>query len=132
MADDIFCRIVVGEIPAYKVYENDDFLAFLNINPNRLGHTLVIPKEHYTTIYDMPEALYRDYMALARELAGGVKKAVGSAKIALMVIGLDIDHTHIHLIPMDTAADVDFGSQYAETPEKLAEMAERIRAALPA
>jgi histidine triad (HIT) family protein len=126
MADDIFCRIVAGEIPAYKVYEDENFLAFLEINPIRLGHTLLIPKIHYGTIYDMPEKLFAEYTEMARKLAPAIKLATKADKIGLVVAGFHLDHAHLHLLPMNVISDLDFNNQHKEADEKLAAMAKSI------
>ncbi len=124
---DIFCKIVAGEIPAHKVYEDDKYLAFLEINPIRLGHTILIPKEHYSTVYEIPDGLYAEYFLKAKELSTAVKTAAGAEKCGLVVAGFDLDHAHIHLLPMDTTEDIDFHNQHEETQANLATMADKIR-----
>ena len=128
MADDIFCKIVVGEIPAYKVFEDKDFLAFLEINPIRLGHTLVIPKKHFNTVYEMDDELYAGLFLLAKKLAPAVKSATGSDKVGLAVAGFHLDHANVHILPMDVIADIDFANQHPESAAELSRMAAKIQA----
>lgn len=132
MADDIFCKIVAGELPSYKVYEDDKFLAFLDITPIRLGHTLLIPKEHFEYLFEMPEDLYGEMFLKARELAPAIMKAASSKRTGIVVEGLEVLHVHIHLIPLDETGGLDSTSRYSETAEKLTEMAEKIKGLLDA
>lgn len=130
MADDIFCKIVAGDIPAHKIYEDDDFLAFLEINPIRLGHTLLIPKKHFDTVYMMDDDLYARFFLKAKELAPAIKTATDSDKVGLVVAGFHLDHAHLHLMPTNVIADMDFHNQHPEDAEKLSQMAEKIRGAV--
>ncbi len=96
----IFTRILQGEIPAYRVAEDADFFAFLDINPVQRGHTLVIPKQEIDYLFDMPEALYLGLHSFARRTALALQKAVPCVRIATTVVGLEVPHTHIHLVPL--------------------------------
>ena len=97
MKDCVFCRIVAKEIPCYKVYEDEDFLAFLDINPRVLGHTLVIPKKHYRWVYDVPN--FDAYWRVVKKITMAMKKALKPKFITYVTYGLDIPHAHIHIIP---------------------------------
>jgi histidine triad (HIT) family protein len=97
MEDCIFCKIIKGEIPCYKVYEDDLFLAFLDINPLNLGHTLLIPKKHFQWVDDVEP--YDQYWQLARKLSQAIQKATGAILVSKIVYGLGVSHAHIHLVP---------------------------------
>ena len=105
---DIFSRIAAGEIPSYKCAENDEFYAFLDINPLVKGHTLVIPRREVDYIFDMDDDELARYQVFAKRVALAVKKAFPCKKVAQVVLGLEVPHAHIHLIPMQSEADVDF------------------------
>ena len=98
----LFTKIISGEIPAYKVAETEDFLAFLDINPNSKGHTLCIPKKEINKIFDLDEASYTALMQFSRRVALALEKAVPCERIGLSVIGLEVPHAHVHLIPLHT------------------------------
>lgn len=102
----IFSKIVNGEIPAYKVAEDDDFMAFLDISPVAIGHTLVIPKKEIDYLFDLEDELYSGLQLFAKKVAIGLKKAVPCKKVGVLVLGLEVPHAHIHLIPMKSEADV--------------------------
>jgi histidine triad (HIT) family protein len=102
----IFTKIVNGEIPAYKVAETDDYLAFLDISPVAAGHTLVIPKEETDYIFDLDEKSYIGLHTFARKVADGIKKAIPCRKVGILVLGLEVPHAHIHLIPLQSEADL--------------------------
>ena len=104
----IFSRIIAGEIPCYKVAENDHCIAFLDINPIREGHTLVIPKEEVDYIFDLSEELLKELHTSAAKVAKGIEKIVPCSRIGMAVIGLEVPHAHIHLIPIDGILDIDF------------------------
>lgn len=104
----IFTRIISGEIPCYKVHESDEFLAFLDIMPLRKGHVLVIPKKEIDYIFDMEDDLLGRMMIFAKEVAGKIKKVIPCKRIGVTVIGLEVPHAHIHLIPIDSLKDMDF------------------------
>jgi histidine triad (HIT) family protein len=105
----IFSRIVAGEIPSYKVAENEQFLAFLDINPLAQGHTLVIPKKEIDYIFDMDDEWYCEFQLFAKSVAHAIKMVVPCEKIGVAVIGLEVAHAHIHLVPINSISDLDFG-----------------------
>jgi len=104
----IFSKIVAGEIPCYKVAENDKFLAFLDINPLAEGHTLVIPKTEIDYIFDIPDNMLAEMMLFAKQVANAIEKAIPCKRIGIAVIGLEVPHAHIHLIPINHVGDIDF------------------------
>jgi len=123
----IFSKIIAGEIPAHKVAETEDYLAFLDINPLREGHVLVIPKNEVDYIFDMEDSNYVGLMIFAKVVAKAIKKAVPCKKVGVAVIGLEVSHVHIHLIPIDNVADMNFNKPKLNPSEKeLSEVALRI------
>ncbi|HEY8930893.1 MAG TPA: HIT family protein [Mucilaginibacter sp.] len=127
----IFSKIVAGEIPAYKVAETIDFLAFLDINPLAEGHVLVIPKQEVDYLFDLEDDLYTGLQIFAKIVAGGIKKAMPCIKVGVAVIGLEVPHAHIHLIPMNRVDDMNFARpKLTFTPEQLEATAHKIREAL--
>ncbi len=126
----LFTRIVNGEIPCHKVAEDDRFLAFLDIMPLRKGHVLVIPKTEVDYIFDMEDELLGDMMVFAKGVAKKVKTAFPCKKVGVTVIGLEVPHAHIHLVPMDAMNDMNFSREKLQlTQEELAEIARTIREA---
>lgn len=126
----IFTKIVNGEIPCYKIAETEDFLAFLDVNPNSKGHTLCIPKKEVDKIFDLDEATYIALMAFSRKVALAIEKAIPCNRIGVTVIGLEVPHAHVHLIPLHTMEDARFIQKIKMTPEELVETAEAIKAHL--
>ena len=127
----LFSKIVSGEIPAYRVAETIDFLAFLDINPLAEGHVLVIPKQEVDYLFDMDDALYTELQIFAKIVATGLKKAVPCKKVGVAVIGLEVPHAHIHLIPMNRVDDMNFARpKLSFTPEQLEATSHKIREAL--
>ena len=104
----IFSKIVRDEIPSYKVYENENFLAFLDINPLKKGHTLVIPKIEVDYIFDLKSKEYQELWNFAKLVAKGMKRVIKCERISIVVMGLEVPHAHIHLIPLDSMQDIDF------------------------
>ena len=104
----IFSKIVSGEIPCYKVAETNDFMAFLDVRPLMEGHTLVIPKQEIDYIFDMDDELFAGLQLFAKIVAGAIKKAVPCKRIGVAVIGLEVPHAHIHLVPMNEIGDLNF------------------------
>ncbi|MDR3046673.1 MAG: HIT domain-containing protein [Bacteroidales bacterium] len=104
----IFSKIIAGEIPCYKVAENDQFIAFLDISPVAKGHTLVIPKTEIDYIFDIENSLYSELFLFAKQVAIALKKAVPCTKVGVSVIGLDVPHSHIHLVPISQIQDINF------------------------
>ncbi|MDB5142494.1 MAG: hypothetical protein JWQ66_1207 [Mucilaginibacter sp.] len=127
----IFSKIVAGEIPAYKVAETVEFLAFLDINPLAEGHVLVIPKKEVDYIFDLDDETYTGLQIFAKIVATGLGKAIPCKRIGVAVIGLEVPHAHIHLIPMNNVSDLNFSRpKLSFTPEQLEATAERIKEAL--
>lgn len=127
----IFSKIVAGEIPAYKVAETIDFLAFLDINPLTEGHLLVIPKKEVDYLFDLDDETYVELQIFAKIVAVGLKKAITCNRIGVAVIGLDVPHAHIHLIPMNRVDDMNFSRPKLKfTPEEFEATSEKIRTAL--
>ena len=125
---DIFSKIAAGEIPSYKCAENDKFYAFLDINPMAKGHTLVIPRREVDYIFDMDDSELAEYQVFAKKVATALKKAFPCRKVAQVVLGLEVPHAHIHLIPMNSEADVDFRKEKLKlTDEEFKQIAEAIR-----
>ena len=104
----IFTKIINGEIPCYKIAENDDFFAFLDINPNAKGHTLVVPKKEVDKLFDLDEKTYNGLMDFSRKVALAIEKAVQCKRVGMTVIGLEVPHVHVHLIPLTSMNDIDF------------------------
>lgn len=124
----IFSRIVAGEIPCHKVAENDEFFAFLDINPVAVGHTLVIPKEEIDYLFDIDDPRLGRMMAFAKRVAKAQQAAIDCKRVGLAVMGLEVPHAHIHLIPITKESDMYFGGEKLSlSQEELAEVAERIR-----
>jgi len=127
----IFSKIIAGEIPAHKVAETEEFLAFLDIQPLAEGHVLVIPKKDVDYLFDLDNESYAGLMIFAKIVAEGLKKAVPCKKVGVAVIGLEVPHAHIHLIPMNRVDDMNFSREKLKpSPEELTETADKIRKAL--
>ena len=126
---DIFSKIAAGEIPSYKCAESDKFYAFLDINPVAKGHTLVIPRREVDYIFDMDDDEIGEYQQFAKRVAKAVKTAFPCKKVAQVVLGLEVPHAHIHLIPMNSESDVDFRKEKLQlTEEEFKTVAEKIYA----
>ena len=124
----IFSRIVAGEIPCYKVAENDKFFAFLDIAPLAKGHTLVVPKREVDYFYDLNDAELSEMIVFAKHIAKKIKATTECVKVATVVLGLEVAHAHIHLIPMNTEKDVDFSREKLKlTPEEFVEIANSLQ-----
>lgn len=127
----IFSKIVAGDIPCYKIAENDRYLAFLDISPLKKGHTLVIPKKEVDYLFDLDPETYSGLMDFSREVAEGIKKAVPCKRIGLAVIGLEVPHAHIHLIPINSENDMNFRNEkLVLSKEEFETLAATIRTAL--
>ncbi len=127
----IFSKIVNGTIPAHKVAENEHFLAFLDAFPLRRGHVLVIPKQEIDYLFDLDEENYLDLMDFTREVAHALKKAIPCNRVSMQVIGLEVPHAHIHLIPINTLSDCDFNQEKLQfTKAEFEETAQQIAAQL--
>jgi histidine triad (HIT) family protein len=124
----IFSRIVSGDIPSYKVAENDNFLAFLDVMPLVPGHVLVIPKKEVDYIFDLNAEEYQDLWLFAQQVAKGLKQAIPCKRVGIAVIGLEVPHAHIHLVPMNEVGDINFTRpKMSPTAEELEAVAEKIR-----
>jgi histidine triad (HIT) family protein len=127
----IFSKITSGEIPAFKVAETEKFLAFLDVRPLVKGHVLCIPKQEVDYIFDMSDDLYAELMLFAKIVAKGLKKVVECKKIGISVIGLEVPHAHVHLIPMNTIADMSFTAERIEmSNEEFSALAKEIAQAI--
>lgn len=125
----IFTKIINGEIPAWKVAENDNYLAFLDIFPVAKGHILVVPKKEVDYIFDLDPETYAGLHEFTRKVALGLKKAIPCQKVGTMVLGLEVPHAHIHLVPMQTESDLlNFGKKLKFTPKEFEEIRDKISA----
>lgn len=122
----VFSLIAAGEIPCYKVAEDERFLAFLDINPVAEGHTLVIPKREVSYLFDLEDEEYVGLELFAKRVAKGLQKAVPCVRIAEAVIGLEVPHAHIHLVPINKEGDLNFSHKLTLSPERMSELAVRI------
>ena len=104
----LFSKIIAGEIPSYKIAENENFFAFLDINPVAKGHTLVIPKQEIDRFFELPDELLREMLVFAKPIAHAIEKATGCNRCGITVIGLEVPHAHMHLIPISDVHDMDF------------------------
>lgn len=126
----IFSRIVAGEIPCYKVAETEDFLAFLDVNPVVKGHVLCIPKKEVDYIFDLDDDLFLGLHLFARRVARGLKKVCPCIKIGQAVVGIDVPHTHIHLMPLNKPGDLNFSNHIHMEPEEMKALAVEIASAI--
>ena len=126
----IFTKIVNGDIPCYKVAETEDFLAFLDVNPNAKGHTLCIPKREVDKIFDLDEATYTALMQFSRKVAIALEKTIPCKRVGVSVIGLEVPHVHVHLIPLNTMGDARFIDKVTLTKEEFNATAQAINKAL--
>lgn len=124
----IFSRIIAGEIPCYKVAEDDRFFAFLDINPMTKGHTLVVSKQETDYLFDLDDAMLADMMVFAKKVAASLQKHMDCVRVGVAVIGLEVPHAHIHLIPIKSESDMNFRNPKLKlSPEKMQEIAETVR-----
>lgn len=124
----IFTKIIAGDIPSYKVAENDDFLAFLDIMPLQKGHVLVIPKKEVDFIFDLDDDLLANMMVFAKHVAHKIKAAIPCKRIGVAVIGLEVPHAHIHLIPINTMNDMNFANEKLKlSPEDMDDICKKIQ-----
>jgi histidine triad (HIT) family protein len=123
----LFTKIIKGEIPCYKIAEDERYFAFLDINPLMAGHTLVVPKVETDYIFDLPDAELSGLVLFSRKVAMAIEKAIPCARIGVAVIGLEIPHVHIHLVPMNQMSDLNFKNpKLSFTPEEFSKIAKRI------
>lgn len=124
----IFSKIVAGEIPSYKIAEDENFYAFLDINPMSKGHTLVIPKIEEDYIFNLDDKTYTGLMLFAKKIAAAIEKSMNCKRIGIMVVGLEVPHTHIHLIPIQKEKDMSLANPKLKlTSEEMTEIAEKIK-----
>jgi len=122
----IFSKIINGEIPSYKVAENNDFIAFLDINPNAKGHTLVVPKKEENKIFDLSKDEYSALMDFSYRVAKALEKTIACKRIGMSVIGLEVPHVHVHLIPINVMADMQFQQKVKMSSDEFVELAKNI------
>lgn len=132
MDECIFCKIVKGGIPSYKIWEDDKALAFLTIRPHKNGHVLLIPKTHEDYFFDLDDETLKDLVLKAKPIAQVLKKVYQpkSGKVSLVLMGMGVPHVHLHLIPLDEETDIDPKKAFDPTPEQLTENMEKIKRAL--
>ena len=123
----IFTKIIQGDIPAHKLAENERFLAFLDVSPVQRGHALVIPKEEIDYLFGLPDDMLGDLFVFAKPVARAIEKVVSCERIGVAVVGLEVPHAHVHLIPINGIADMDFSRKKSMSNEELAALAEEIR-----
>jgi histidine triad (HIT) family protein len=123
----VFCQIIKGDEPAHKIWESDDFLAFLSIHPVNPGHVCLIPKTHVDYAFDLEEPLYSEIFRAAKRLAEPIKRATSAKRIGIAVEGFAVPHVHLHLVPLCNSSELDPHRHIKQTQEELAEMAAKIR-----
>ncbi len=124
----IFAKIIKGEIPCYKIAEDDNFLAFLDVNPNAKGHTLCVPKQEVDKIFDLEDDLYLGLMQFSKKVAVALKKTIPCNRIGMAVIGLEVPHAHVHLIPLNEMDEMRFKNKVSMTKEEFEDLAKQIQA----
>lgn len=123
----IFTKIITGELPSYKVAEDDNFIAFLDINPNAKGHTLCVPKKEVDKIFDLDEDTYLELLQFSRRVAKALKRTISCKRIGMSVIGLEVPHVHVHLIPLNEMKEMTFNHKISMTSEEFIALAEEIQ-----
>ncbi|HEY9221608.1 MAG TPA: HIT family protein [Lutibacter sp.] len=126
----LFTKIINGEIPSYKVAENEDFYAFLDVNPNAKGHTLVVPKKEANKLFELDEETYNGLMRFSRKIAIALEKTIPCKRIGMAVIGLEVPHVHVHLIPLEAMQDIQFMHKIKLSPAEFEAIAKAISANL--
>lgn len=126
----IFTKIINGEIPSYKIAEDENYFAFLDINPNTKGHTLCVPKKEVDKIFDLDEDTYMGLMAFSRKVAIALKKVIECKRIGIAVIGIEVPHVHVHLIPLNSMNDMTFQHKVSFSKEEFEDIAKKIQEAL--
>jgi len=126
----VFTKIISGEIPSFKVAEDENFYAFLDINPNAKGHTLVVPKKEVNKLFDLDEDTYTKLFQFSRKVAKAMEKAIPCKRVGLSVIGLEVPHVHVHLIPLNNMEDIQFHKKEKFTNEEMQRIANQIASEL--
>lgn len=126
----IFTKIINGDIPSYKIAEDENFYAFLDINPNAKGHTLCIPKKEIDKIFDLDEETYMGLMSFSRKVAKALERVIDCKRVGIAVVGLEVPHTHVHLIPINAMSEMTFQQKVKLTDEEFKEIAEKVSAAI--
>lgn len=126
----IFSKIIAGEIPSYKIYEDENCYAFLDINPNTLGHTLCVTKKEVDKIFDLSEEDYNYLMQFSRKISLAVRKAIPCKRVGMSVIGLEVPHVHVHLIPLQEMEDATFQKKVSFTPDEFLATVSKIQSCL--
>ncbi|CAL67991.1 HIT family protein [Christiangramia forsetii] len=126
----LFTKIVKGEVASYKVAENSQFLAFLDVRPNVRGHVLCIPKKEVNKIWDLEEEMYQELMRFTRSVSIALEKTVSCKRVGMAVVGLEVPHTHVHLIPLNTMNDMDFSNHVEMSEQEFKDLAEAIHSNL--
>lgn len=124
----IFSKIIAGEIPSYKIAEDEQFYAFLDINPVAKGHTLVVPKKEIDYIFDLEDDLLKDLFAFSKRVGLAIEKVVTCERIGITVLGLEVPHAHVHLVPLDSRGSINFSKKISLTKEEFVAVAEQIAA----
>lgn len=122
----IFTKIISGDIPSYKIAENEDFFVFLDINPNAEGHTLVVPKKEVNRLFELDDEAYAKLLIYSKKIAVALEKAVDCKRIGMTVIGLEVPHVHVHLIPLNSMEDATFGKKVSLEPEEFKVLAAKV------
>lgn len=125
--DSVFTKIIKKEISSYTVYEDSDVIAFLDINPIKMGHTLVVPKKQIDYIFDLDNDDYNKLWTTTKKIANGLRKSVVCRRVGISVVGFEVPHCHIHLIPINTIGDMNFDNIYDYNSSEMTDIAERIR-----
>ena len=125
--NSVFTKIINGELPCHKIAETNNCMAFLDINPNTVGHTLCIPKKEVDLIFDLDPKLYNELLSFSREIAVALKKAIPCKRISLNIIGLEVPHAHVHLIPINTMKDLDFSNKIEISESSQKEISSKIK-----
>lgn len=123
----VFTKIITGEIPSYKVAETEDFIAFLDINPNAPGHTLCVPKKEVDKIFDLEESTYLELMKFSRKVALALRAVVPCKRVGMSVIGLEVPHVHVHLVPLRDMEDIRFSNKESMSKETMEQLASSIK-----
>ena len=126
----IFTKIINGEIPCYKIAEDDEFFAFLDINPNSAGHTLCIPKKEVNKIFDLDETTFMGLMAFSRKIGKAMEASIDCKRVGMTVIGLEVPHVHVHLIPLHSMENATFQHKASLSDDEFQDIAQKIRAKL--